>query len=251
MRIIKTDDGKHTIEIYDGVDEMLETRYHRFNQMMVLSAGVGNTIEAVVGKLGQIRQLIEDGRPMDARVEVINLYQTFYFIEGSIDPRSIAFASLVKSIDGVEYDDMTESGLERVSEILKGFLTIGQRNEVTDSVKKKIEGELDRFFPNRLDENKEQLVLLRGILMKQLDGIIEDKDVSDAVEKLAKRIRDLSEPTDYSMYEVESDKAREKSYLGIQETLHRDAKGMTVLEYETACEMLRERAKEYEKKTKK
>ena len=251
MRTIKTDDGKHTIELYDGVDEMLEVRYHKFNQMMVLAAGVGNSIESIIGKLGTIRQLIDDDRAKDAKVEIINLYQAFYFVQDSIDPRSTAFATLVKSIDGVEYNDMTESGLNKVSEILSGFLTVGQRNETIDSVKKKIEEELNQYFPHRNDENLEQLTLLRGILMAQLEGIIEDKDNGDVVGRLAKRIRDLSEATDYSTYEVESEKAREKSYLGIQETLHRDAKSMTILEYETACEMLRDRAKEYERKTKK
>lgn len=247
MRTIQSNDKKHTIELYDSVDEMLEVRYHKFNQMMVLAAGVGNTITDIIGKLGAIRQLIDDERPAAAKVELTNLYQSFFFVQDSIDPCSTAFATLVKSIDGVEYNDMTDSGLELVSRKVSEFLTIGERNETINSVKKKIEEELNRYFPNRSDENLESLTLMKGLLLTQLDGIIEDKDVSEKIESLSKRIRSLSEPTDYSDYEVESDKAREKSYLGIQETLHRDAKGMTILEYETACEMLRDRAKEYEK----
>lgn len=250
MRTLTTEDKKHTIEIYDGVDEMLEVRYHKFTQMMVLASGVGSDMEAIVAKLGTIRQLLDDERPKEAKVEILNLYQAFYFIGEGIDPKSTAFAALVKSIDGVEYDDMTESGLEKVQERLKGFLTIGKRNETIDSVKKKIEGELEQYFPHRNDGAMEQMALMRVLMLEQLDGIIEERDVKEKVDKIAKRIRDLNEVVNYQEYEIESEKAREKSYLGIQETLHIDAKGMTVLEYETACEMLRERAKEYENKTK-
>jgi len=244
--------NKHEIELYDGVDEMPVTRYHKFTQLMVLSAGVGNDIAAVKSKLLGIKQMLDDKQPEKAKVELLNLYQTFFFIDTVTDPRSLAMACCVHSIDGKEVESISDDTLNDIATLLDEWMTKAERDDITNSVKKKIETELAYYFPEHTDTNGEMLALLRREIEIRLKRITDNEDLEQKhpeLERVRKRMRDINYDNTrlYTDYERESDVSFEQGCLAITGELHKDAKQMTVMEYHAAMKLLDERAKEMEK----
>lgn len=247
----------HTIELYDGIEEMPVARYHKFSQMMVRSAGIGSDIEAVKSKIFGIKQMLDDGENAKAKVELLNLYQTFFFIDTMTDPRSLAMACLVKTIDGKERDNISDDGLKETSALLDSWITKGERDEVTSSAKKKIESELAYYFPEHTDKGSGELAALmrREIDLRvgriKAEADLEEKDPE--IERVQRRIRALNYENTryYAEFLRESDVAFEQGCLAITGELHKDAKQMSVMEYHSAMKLLDERAKELEKIKKK
>ena len=244
--------NKHEIELYDGVDEMPVTRYHKFTQLMVLSAGVGNDIAAVKSKILGVKQMLDDKQPEKAKVELLNLYQTFFFIDTVTDPRSLAMASCVHSIDGKVVESISEDTLNDIAAQLDEWMTKAERDDITNSVKKKIETEIAYYFPEHTDTNGEMMALLRREIEIRLKRITDNEDLEQKhpeLERVRRRMRDINYDNTrlYLDYEKESDVAFEHGCLAITGELHKDAKQMTVMEYHAAMKLLEERAKDMEK----
>lgn len=244
--------NKHEIELYDGVDEMPVTRYHKFTQLMVLSAGIGNDIAAIKSKILGIKQMLDDEKPEKAKVELLNLYQTFFLIDTVTDPRSQAMACCVHSIDGKVVESIAGDTLKDIAAQLDEWMTKAERDDITNSVKKKIETELAYYFPEHTDTNGEMLALLRREIEIRLKRITDNEDLEQKhpeLERVRRRMRDINYDNTrlYLDYEKESDVSFEQGCLAITGELHKDAKQMTVMEYHAAMKLLDERAKEMEK----
>ena len=141
----------HKIELYDGIEEMPVVRYNKYTKYCVLSTGVGNTVDDIVSRIAAIRKMIGKEnveKQMDS--ELLTLAQTFHFCTNCVDPSTLAFASLVKSVDGEECNDVTDEGIEKVKDRLSEFVT---RKDVTlalSGVKKKSMGSWGFTFRNRM-----------------------------------------------------------------------------------------------------
>lgn len=135
MRTVQT--TKHRYEIYDSIEDMPIVRYHKFNQLLVMGNGVGNDGNAILSHIGAARQLIRDGKTKEADLELANVYHTVSFMTNLTDPKNMAFAALVKSIDGKECDDITQAGLEAISAIIQDDMKVGERDDALDGIKKK------------------------------------------------------------------------------------------------------------------
>lgn len=240
----------HSILLYDALDEMPVVRYHKFTQLMVLAAGVGNDLNAIRTKLLSIRQMIEDNTPEKAKVEILNLYQTFAFIDKVTDPRSLAMACAVHSIDGEEQTDTSGDGLQKVADRLNGWMSVKERDDATAAVKKKMEDELAYFYPEHVDHDGEGMALMKRMLERRLERIKDGDDLEKEdpeLKQLERRMRDRQEVTDYQDYERMSDTAFEQGCLAITGELHKDAKTMSTMEYHSAIKLLEDRAKEIDK----
>lgn len=88
---------------------------------------------------------------------------------------------------------------------------------------------------------------MKAILLKQLDSIIDEKDYSEDIEKISNRLNELKETTDYYTFEIEHDKSFEAACMHISKEMNKDAKKMSVMEFETALKILRDQSKELEK----
>lgn len=116
--------------------------------------------------------------------------------------------------------------------------------------KKKIDEELQAYFPNTDSniERAEQLHLVKKRLLLMLNEIIEDTSKEKEIKEIDQELQSRERTTDYGRFEVESDKSFETSCLLIGQEMHKDAKSMTVMEYETSLEILRKRQEEWEKR---
>jgi hypothetical protein len=162
----------------------------------------------------------------------------------------MAFAALVKSIDGVEYDDMSDDGLQKVINII-GNVSHTEMTGYLNSVKKKIDEDLRLYFPNMFEDAtlKEYYDRLKDRTVKVLKTVIagkatdeESKEISDITSELITYFR----PQEYDGsegVEVKQDRQFENMCLVLSQNLHVDAKKFTVLEYYNAFEYVKEQNK--------
>lgn len=91
---------------------------------------------------------------------------------------------------------------------------------------------------------------MRKYVLTQLDSIINETNDKELLEKIRKRVLDLTEPTDYQEYSKKSTKGFEELCLMLTEQFHKDVKTLNVMEFESAQSIMANRAKEYDKRKK-
>ena len=86
--------------------------------MLLIDAGVGSDLNDWDAHIEKAIRFIRKEKPDLAEKELDNLRQNVYFVQSAISPKYLAFACLVKSVDGTEYNDMTADGLQKVLDLL-------------------------------------------------------------------------------------------------------------------------------------
>ena len=129
--------GKHTVEFYDTIEELPIVRFHKYQKLLLVDAGVGSDIAAFDQRLEKARRFIIAGKPDKAQQELENLRQCVYLIQVGISPKHRAFAALVAKLDGEECNDISDDALAAITEKLNDV----PENELTaqlEAVKKKL-----------------------------------------------------------------------------------------------------------------
>lgn len=248
--------GNHTVELYDGIDALPVLRFHAFNKMMLVDAGIGSDLNDWDAHAERVIRFITSDDKENAVKELDNMRQNIYLVQSGVAPRHLAFAALVKSIDGVACDDLTTEGLKKIVEMLKDA-TDKEITAQTEAVKKKIDDELAVYFPGTQDDpkTKEYHDMMRRRAILQCDRIIEDTDKYDAeIDTLTTKLLTFSKPKTFSgkdSAEVQYDKQFENMCLIISKELNANAKAMTVLEYYNAFEFVKDMQKQKNAKSNK
>ena len=128
--------GKHTVEMYDAIDEMSIVRFHKYQKLLLIDAGVGADIAAFDQRLEKTRRYLLSGKPDKAQAELANLRQSIFLIQSGINPRHRAFAVLVKRLDGKDCEDLSDEGLEGLLVKLQDA-SVGEITAQLEAVKKK------------------------------------------------------------------------------------------------------------------
>ena len=244
--------GGHTVELYDGIDTLPVLRFHAFNKMMLIDTGIGSDLSDWDAHAERVIRFIMNKDSESAIKEMNNLRQNIYMIQSGISARNMAFAALVKTIDGKPCDDLTTEGLTKVIETLKEA-TDKEITSETEDVKKKIDAELAVYFPQAQDDpkTKEYHDLMRRRAMLQCDAITEETDnYNEEIDALTTQLVTFNKPQSFTgkdSAEVQYDKAFENMCLVISRELHADAKRMTVLEYYNAYEFVKDMNKQNKK----
>ena len=246
--------GKHTVEMYDTIEELPIVRFHKYQKLLLIDAGIGADINAFDQRIEKTRRFLMDGKTDKAQQELENLRQSVFLIQSGINPKHRAFAALVAKLDGVECNDVSDDGLAKLTETLND----APENELTaqlDAVKKKIDGELRLYFPGIFadSEIKEYYDLLRKRTLAVLENIIAGKPNPDAtpeIEKLTTALITYSNPKAFAGsdgVEIQFDRQFENLCLVLSEQLHVKPKEYSVLEFYNAFDFVQERAKKAEK----
>ena len=246
--------GKHTVEMYDAIDELPIVRFHKYQKLLLIDAGVGADIPAFDQRIEKTRRYLMDGKTDKAQQELENLRQTVFLIQSEINPRHRAFAALVTKIDGRDCNDISDVALADLLDLLKD----APEKELTaqlEAVKKKIDGELRLYFPGLFadSEIKEYYDLLKKRTMAVLANIIagvKNPDATPEIEKLTTALITYSNPKTFAGsdgVEIQFDRQFENLCLVLSEQLHVKPKDYTVLEFYNAFDFVKERAKQAEK----
>lgn len=103
-----------TIEVYDDIENLPVTRFHKYNKMLLVDAGIGSDIADFDKHISRIAAFLAKNDNKQAITELENIRQNVYFIQSGVSPRNLAFAVLVKSIDGKPCDDLSDEGLKKI-----------------------------------------------------------------------------------------------------------------------------------------
>lgn len=176
--------GGHKVEIYESVEEMPIRKYHKFNKLLMLDAGVGSDMSDVDGHLSKVASYIGKNEKK-ALAEINNLRQGIYLILNEVNVRHKSFAALVHSVDGNVIHHLTDEKIDQLTEML-GNEKVGVVNRLIESIKKKIERELETYFPQRFDDNGWENVYqsVKDRLILRLKQIIDGADRSKNIQEL-------------------------------------------------------------------
>jgi hypothetical protein len=92
--------GKYQVELHDSIDELSMSRFHKYNKMLLIDAGIGSDLSDFDARIEKARVYCTTKAPELALMELDNLRQTVYFIQSELSPKHLAFCILIKSIDG-------------------------------------------------------------------------------------------------------------------------------------------------------
>ena len=246
--------GKHTVVMYDTIDELPIVRFHKYQKLLLIDAGVGSDIVAFDQRTEKMRRYLMDGKIDHAKQELENLRQSVFMIQNEISPKHRAFAVLVAKIDGRECNDLTDDALARLTKELND----APEKELTaqlEAVKKKIDEELRIYFPALFGDSqvKEYYDLLKKRTLALLQNIVDGVDRPDEtpeIEKLTTALITYSNPKSFTgseSAEIQFDRQFENLCLVLSEQLHVKPKEYTVLEFYNAFDFVQERAKQAEK----
>lgn len=244
----------HKVRIYDSIDALPITRFHSYNRMLLVDAGVGSDISDFDNHIERMVRYIRKGDNDSAAKELENMRQNVYMIMSGQSVRDLSFACLVASIDDEPCNDMSQEALQRIVETLGGA-TRGELTEAYQSAKKKIDNDLSLYFPSLFDDvtTREYYDIVKRLTLTNLERIADGDTTErkDMAEQLREKLVLFQKPkvfTGHDGLEVRHDKEFETMCLAITKETGRDAKRMTVLEYYNAYEYLREKSRQTQNK---
>ena len=255
MKTVKI--GEYTVEIYDAIDELPMLRFHKYNKMLLVDAGIGSDLQDFDTHIEKAMRYARSKTPELAAIELDNMRQNVYFIQSGLSPKCLAFAVLVKSIDGTPYNDLSDDGLQKVVDMF-GDVPIKELTAQMEAVKKKIDRELQIYFPRLFDDAtvKEYYDQLKRRTVLILQTIIDggskperEKEIDDITAELITYFNPKSFSGSDSV-EIEQDKQFEKMCLMLSQHLHTDPKNMSVLAYYNAFEYIKEMVKDLKRRSK-
>lgn len=107
--------GGHQIELYSGIDEMPMANYHKFNKYIMFESGLAPDANGVIGHLSKMNELLMAKEYDKLGIELQSTYQSVHFIMNELSPVSMAFACMVRKIDGKEVNDLSDDAIRLLS----------------------------------------------------------------------------------------------------------------------------------------
>lgn len=230
------------VEMYDSIDELPIERFHKYNKFLLIDSGVGSDINDLSAKIDTIIHYVKKENKL-AITELENMRQSLYLISSELSPKHLAFAVLVHSINGEIQRDYSDDGLSKIVERLgkgkKSFI-----NGLIESIKKKINQELELYFPGRFNDVhvKEYYDKLKERTLLMLDELINEKSNKFKIERIDDFLLELSKPQLFSgkeSAEIKYDKQFNEMCIFLTEQLSVDVKKMSVLEFYNSFEYIK------------
>lgn len=243
--------GKHIIELFDNIEELPITRFHKYQKYLLIDSGIGGTIADFDKHIEKVRRYLSKNNIQMAERELANLRQNVFMIQSGIMPKHMAFACLVNSIDGKPCNDLSDDSIQKIVERLSDAPN-GEITDQLDSVKKKIDSSLMLYFPNAFAESdvdaKEFYNQLRKRTLMILNNIVAGVPVvlDKKVEEMTTALITYSNPQAFEgseNVEIQFDRQFENLCLIISGQLNVNPKKYSVMEFYNAFEYLKEKAK--------
>lgn len=234
--------GNKEIKLYDSIDEMPICNFQKYNKYILLDSGLGSDIDDIDSHLIRLSKLVKTDSAK-ALQELQNMRQNMHMVVSNISPKYLAFAALIHSIDGKRIEDLSDDTLKRVLDEIKD-VKHGTLVDILEWLKKKLQAELETYFPSEFEDAKEKEAFdrLKRRTLLVLRQIIEDTDLSDEIQEIDDYSLSLYKPKIFfgkKSIEIQYDKQFENSCLLISKETGSNAKSMTVLQYYNALELIK------------
>lgn len=243
----KTNLGGHSVVIYDAIDELPIKRFHKFNKMLLVDAGIGSDLADVDEHIKKSLTYYKQGKADLAATELENLRQNIYFVQSELSPKHLAFACLVKEIDGKERNDISDDGLSETLELISDANHVELTASI-EAVKKKIDEELQSYFPNLFEDasEKEFFDNLKRRTMLVLRAITDGNTNDTEIERITIELLQYNKPRQFTgknNAELQYDKNFERMCVTLSHNLHIEPKKLSVMEFYNAFEYLKDQLK--------
>ena len=70
--------GKHKVEMYDSIEDLPITRFHKYNKMLLLDAGLGSDLTDVDAHIEKTIAFFREGEQENAVNELMNMRKEIY-----------------------------------------------------------------------------------------------------------------------------------------------------------------------------
>lgn len=108
---------RQTLLLYDDIDQLPIEVFNKVNKYWMLHDNIGSSFEDIDGThLSKLFLLVNN--PEKLKKEIENLRILIYNVINEVNPRHMAFAALIFSIDGKEITDRSDEGLRRTLKML-------------------------------------------------------------------------------------------------------------------------------------
>lgn len=110
----KIEHGSHSIELFSTIKELPIQRHKAMQAMLLQDSGIGADMASIDHRLSSAISFLNANKPAEAATEIANFRYTAFSIMNQLDYKTKSFACLVKSINGKEFTDLTNEGLQVV-----------------------------------------------------------------------------------------------------------------------------------------
>lgn len=241
--------GNHTIKRYSSVDDMPIDIFMSFMLYLIVDSGIGSDVDAINEHDRNIIQFAKKEDYKKIIQEVVNRNECLNQIISKSSPEFMAYAVTVKSIDGIEIFDHSDEGCKLIVKRLIEFkATKGFLGGAVEFLRKKLEGEIDYYFPENSDKSNEVTVSSKRKkrLLSTLDELINEKSNQEEIQDIDDFIFSMIRPKNYSG-ETGFIKRYKKSYEDMSFILSQhtsiNPKKMTTLEYFNSWEIVKKQMK--------
>lgn len=236
--------GTYRVEMFESIEDMPITRYMEYNKYLLIESGIGSTPEDINRNIDKVAAFITAKDKDNGLKQIMLLKQNLYFIMNGQSPQLMSFACLINSINGKPKTDLSPEGLEQTVDKLKSKLTARKVNSILDDIKKKVEEEMEAYFPTMTDSAvlKEFYDKLKLRALYVLREIIEGVDLTEEIRKIDTFFLGQVKPDIFhgkDSKELKYQKEFEEMCFILNQKINKEAKSMTVIEFYTAFEMLK------------
>lgn len=243
----------HKLEVFDDISELSIERFHEYSRYMLIATGIGDSVADIDKHIEAINSLLTRD-VKKAQQELLNLRQNLILVASKRDFRHKAFLFFVKSIDGQNWDNFSDAGIEKLFNLVNDA-PILEFDKALVAVIGEIDDQMSRYFPEMFDDSKDKnrCDLLRKRALLKVDEIRNGSDHSDEISKITTRIWEGYSPKSFENDKavVEFDRQFENMCLILSKEFQGGVKGYTVMEFYSAYNLLKERDKEMKKLNKK
>ena len=93
---------RHEVELYEDIESMPIVAFSKMQKYQLISSGIGDSIGDFEGHFERLFKLVSGENKDKTVIELSNIRHLFWHIMNEISPESLAFACLVKTINGNE-----------------------------------------------------------------------------------------------------------------------------------------------------
>lgn len=242
--------GKKVVTMYDSIDELPIQNFQKYNKFLLIDSGIGSDIDDIDKHISRIAKYINTDKKM-AMQELQNMRQNLYMISASLSPKYMAFAALIKDIDGKPVEDLSDENLKSIIDELK-YVNQSMLSKILEAVKKKIQEELELYFPKEFISAKEKSAYdkIKERTLLVLRGVIDGKDYGKEIADIDDYFFSLYKPGIFigsESAEIKYDKQFEAMCVLISQKVSLDAHKMTVLQFYNTLNIIQQQLEAEEK----
>lgn len=245
--------GKRFV-FYDSIEDLPISQFHRYSKYVLVGSGIGDSLANIDSHITRVINFMKVDIKK-AHQELLNLRQNIYMVLTEQDVQTKATLCLLKSIDGVEWTDFSDSGLQTLYDMVSGE-RFADVNDLAKKVREAIDENLSRYFPKIFDDatSKNYCDFLRKRALLQGDAILNNKNHEDEIDALDRQIYGMLNVKSFEgadSEEIRFDKQFEEMCLTMAKEFGGGIKKFTTMEFYSAYEKLDKQYEEQKKQSKK